>query len=233
MSATKVGKIFNRNVLLTNGSSLFVNSIEIIDGQGRIIGGSYLRGTSASPVTLASGNYFQQYVTTSYASGDVRAIYNRLYLTGAGASGESLRTFTTVNNVAAATAHGAHTSLSFGTTGSITGLGIAGRNTIHVPNGALTGGTYAALEAEIYSDGASSDVSGVTEYSLVKAVLGGDTTGAATVDDKASLINLSGGANGAGNIVGAAGNEPTWTSKTHLIRCSLNGTVVYLVGVQL
>lgn len=191
-------------------------------------------GTTADPAsTSTAGKFFIEVRAKSTAtSGDNRLCYFRYDIDGAGASGEALRAFTDLG-AAAATARGAHISLQAGATGYITGLGVGVDAQLYVKNEVLAGGTYAALNAEIYSEGSTTAVSGVTSLSALRVVLGGDSTGAGRVDDKAYLITLTGGANGSGNIVGAVGNEPTWTSKTHLIRCSLNGTDVYLVGVQL
>ncbi len=190
-------------------------------------------GTSSARFTtdVASTNFMQLYTESTATSGDARSIYNRLYISGAGGGGESLRSFTTVNDVAGATARGAHISLSFASTGSLTGLGLATGSTIHVPNAAMSGGTYGSVGAEIFADGASSSISGVTEYSLFRAALSGNATGIGNIDDNAFLISLTGGANGAGNIVSAVGNEPTWASKTHLVRCKFNGTTMYVVAI--
>lgn len=196
-------------------------------------GGIFKAGTSAAPVTedTADMKFMSAYFDNGATSGDSRGLYLRLYITGAGGGGEAARLFTSVNNVAGATAHGAHISLSFGTTGSITGLGVANRNTLHVP-GAMTGGTYYASQLELWADAAASDVAGMTNQAFVNFNLGGDSTGAALIEDSANLLHISGGSNASGNLVGAAGNEPTWTSNTYLIRCNLNGQTAYLVAVK-
>ncbi len=139
-------------------------------------GASSTRATTAT----ANKNFFEFRVENTATSGDNRGIYNRLYLGGAAGGGESLRSFTTVDDVAASTAHGAHISLNFGTTGSITGQGIAMRGTLHIPNSALTAGTYAAVQAELWADGSSSDISGTTAHAVWRTVVGGDATGGAT-----------------------------------------------------
>ncbi len=131
--------------------------------------------------------FISLYFDNGAGSGDNRGIYNRLYLTGAGGGGESLRSFTTVEDVAGSTAHGAHISLNFGSSGSITGLGVAMRGTLHVPNASMSGGTYAAVQAEIWADGSSSDISGTTSHALIRGVVGGDSTGAGTVSNFLSL----------------------------------------------
>jgi hypothetical protein len=197
-------------------------------------GGILKAGTSSSPVVEDTANmkFMGLYFDNGATSGDNRGMYLRLYLTGAGGGGEAARIFTTCSNVACGTAHGAHISLNFASTGSITGLGVASRNTLHVPDTALSGGTYAATQAEIYADGSSSDISGATKYSFIRVVADGDATGKGNIEDNANLFEISTGSNASGNLVGAAGNEPTWTSNTYLIRCDLNGQTAYLVAVK-
>jgi len=166
-------------------------------------GGLVKAGTSVAPVTEDTANmkFMSFYFDDGATSGDARGMYLRLYLTGAGGGGEAARIFTTVDDVAGATAHGAHISLNFDATGSVTGLGVAGRNTVHVPNAALTGGTYAALQAEIYAEGASSDVAGATAYSFLRVVADGNATGKANVDANAVLIDFSGVTAASGTLI--------------------------------
>lgn len=201
---------------------------------GTTIDGSLIKaGTSSATIscsTTASMKFFSFYLETEATSGDARGIYNRLYLSGANASGggESLRSFTTVNNVACGTAHGAHMSLSFGTTGSLTGLGIAARATLHIPDSAAwTSGTIAAVQAEIWSDGDDSDTDGCTEVSFIRVVNGGNANGIADVDDDANLITINGGTIAAGNMVQA---DTTETKFSHKIRCKVGSTTLYLMA---
>lgn len=191
-------------------------------------GGVIKAGTSGARVTedTADMKFVSMYFDDGATSGDARGMYLRLYITGAGGGGESARLFTTVEDVAGATAHGAHISLNFNNTGSITGLGVAARATVHVPNAAMTGGTYAAIQPEIWSDGASSDPSGVTEYSFIRCSNGGNATGVGAVDDKAFLITLTGGSVGAGNIMAAK----SAAAVTHTLRVKgPDGTTYYLM----
>lgn len=153
-------------------------------------------GTTASPVKFStSGNVVNCRGYSTHASGDVRNIYNRLYLYGAG-GGESLRTFTSVmTNLG--TAHGSHTSLNFAATAGgseCSGLGVVSRNTLHIPNVASWAptGTYAALQAEIYSDGTASDPAGMTELSFLRFINAGNATGKADVDTDAFLFSIQG-----------------------------------------
>ena len=187
-------------------------------------------GSAASRAQSATaGAIFIDFRTEATAtSGDARGIYNRLYISGAGGGGESLRSFTTVNNVAAATAHGAHVSLNFGATGTVTGQGIASRNTLHLKNEALTGNvTYAAVQAEIYSDGANSDPGGSTKLSYLRCVNDGHANGIADVDDDIALIELVGHTIASGNLVVADDDE---TKFSHKIRISIGGTAYYLMA---
>lgn len=127
------------------------------------------------------------------------------------------------------TAHGAHISLGTGestTVGTVTGLGVAVRATLGLANGTVGGGTYSAIESEIYSFGSSTAVSGMTELSFIRCTAGGDTTGAAAVDDKAFLLVLDGVAEGSGNMVVASATEANYASAA---RCKINGVVKWLM----
>lgn len=161
-----------------------------------------------------------------HTSGDARSLYCRLYLTGVGGDGESLRAFTTVNNVAAGTAHGVHGSLNFGSTGSVTGLGVGVHGTLHIPDDASWApGTVAALCAEIYSDGAASDTDGATEVSFIRVANNGHANGVADVDDDAKLIAITGGSIASGNMMQAKSTAAV----SHVLRMSFNGTPYYIM----
>lgn len=186
------------------------------------------KSTSSHRLTsTVAGNFLQIYANQT-AVGDTRAIYARLYSTIAASSGDAIRGFYTVEDVAADTARGAHLSLSFGTSGSITGLGTAATATLQLPNSTLpSNGTYAAVNAELYSDGTSTVVSGVTELSIFRGVLNGNATGIGRVDDKAYALVLDGGTIGSGNIVEASTTEANYG---YSIRCKIMGTVMYLMA---
>ena len=188
------------------------------------IGATATRATTA----LADKNFVELRTESTALSGDSRGIYNRLYLGGAGVSGESLRTFTTVDDVAAANAHGIHASLSFNATGRVTGQGIASRNTLHIPDDAAWApGTIAPLQAEIWSDGDASDTDGATEVSFLRFVNGGNANGIADVDDDAALFALSGFTIDTGNVVQVEADE---TKFSHKIRIKVGGTTLYLMA---
>lgn len=192
-------------------------------------GGVIKAGTSVAPVTedTADMKFMSFYFDDGATSGDARGIYNRLYITGAGGGGESLRSYTDVT-AAGATAHGAHISLGFGTAGSLTGQGVATRSTLHLPTTALPASnvTYAALQAEVYSDGNDSDPSG-NKLSFLRMVNDG-ANGKADVDDDAAAIEFTGFTVADGNMIAvkAAAAAP---NVTHSIRIRLpDGSAAYL-----
>lgn len=116
-------------------------------------------GTSASPISIASGNLSTNYGTTAATSGDVRLDYSRLEFTSTG-SGETYRALTRVTGTDAATGgtvNGAHISLSVNGTGTVSGAGNALRLTIG-GSSATPGGTLAALQLD--SDFLTADQAG-------------------------------------------------------------------------
>ncbi len=188
-------------------------------------------GTSASRYALGTtadreGVRFN--FSTAATSGTARGLDTRLTVS-AGAGGEALRSYLTCSsNTPADTVNGAHISLDFGASaGNVTGLGTAARCTLMVPSRSL-GGTVAAVQAELWADGTASTTA---NGSCIRAVIDGNATGKAALEDAAYLINIDTGTNATGNVVNGAGNEPTWTSATHKIRIIANGTVMYLVAV--
>lgn len=186
-------------------------------------------GSSSSTISSSTANtkFMQYYLESSATSGDNRAKYLRLYLSGAGGGGEAFRGFTTVS-AACTTAHGSHISLNFAgdTTGSLSGLGVAVRGTLHIPDDASwTSGTLAALQAEIYSDGDHSDTDGCTEVSFIRIINDGNANGKADVDDDAFLMSLQGFTVGAGNVVAAK----TSSAVSHGARIKIGSDTYYIM----
>lgn len=162
-------------------------------------------GTSyATAVSIATANtkFLNFYSKCSATSGESIGLYNRLYVTGTGGSGQALRAFCTVYDVVGANAYGAHISLNFNSTGKITGLGTALTATLHIPNQSMSGpgGTYAAVNAEINSDGDNSDPAGMTSLAFFRASNQGNANGVADVDDDAVLFDLSGFTSGSAKM---------------------------------
>lgn len=152
-------------------------------------------GTASYPAvnSTADAKFMSFYLRNNAESGDNRGLYLRFYLGGAGGGGEAARLYTTVKDVAAATAHGAHISLDFGTSGTVTGQGIASRNTLHLANQALTSNvTLAATQSEIYCDGSDSDPGASTKLSFHRFVLGGHADGMTDVYTKSNFFDIQG-----------------------------------------
>jgi hypothetical protein len=184
-----------------------------------------LLGTAAAPVVRdeAGLKFLQVYHDNGATSGDNRLAYLRFYLTGAGGGGECVRIFTTVSNVVAGTAHGAHISLNFAATGKVSGLGVAMRATLHIADQAAQGGAMAAIQAEIYSDGDVSDPAG-SILSCIRVVNDGGA-GTDDVDTDAFLFDFEGWSKGAGNMIQTdTGNVDT------LLKCrDVDGTPIYIM----
>lgn len=164
--------------------------------------------------------YFEQLATGGYG------LYVRQYLSTASIDGDAVRFYGTVNNVTAGTARGAHISLSFGTTGKVTGLGVALECTLHIANQATQSGTLAALKVAINSDGSTSDPAG-SSLSFIRVDNQGDATGGADVDDDAALFDFSGFTVGTGNMIAASTTEANYS---HSIKVRFpDGSAKYLM----
>lgn len=157
-------------------------------------------------------------------------VYTRSYVATAGISADAFRAFGTVENVAAATARGAHISLSFGASGTVTGLAAALEATLHVPSGGGMAGTNYAVKAAINSDGEASDPAGATHLAYFAAVNQGDATGGADVDDDAVLFHIDGHTIADDNMVDSAATEYALSEITHGIKIKVGSTVMWLLA---
>ena len=150
-------------------------------------------GSTTSPITssTANSNFQGFYVANSDATGGTaRGIYMRLYLTGAGQSGEAVRAFTTVNAAGCVGVHGIQASVSFGTSGTITGMAVGVRGTFQVPNATMSAGTGAAVAADISADGSSTSFTG-TALSFFKCHTSGNSTGITQLLGQAFLFDFT------------------------------------------
>jgi len=186
-------------------------------------------GTSGSPATTAAaGNMFAEFRTQSTAtSGDSRGLYWRHELKGTAVSGEAIRAFTKLS-AACATARGAHISLDLNNSpqGSVTGLGAGIDAQLLLSNTALpAGGTYTVVNAEIYSAGTTTDPGAVTELSYFRVVNGGDSTGAADVDDDAYLFSVQGFSEGTGNMFSAGAD----VAAAATLKCKVGATEYFVL----
>jgi len=188
--------------------------VQVISGSGsQFVSSTSLFGSSDAAAVLRvgfqdDGSTVRSYSSTSFkginarftstaASGDIRAGYLALYLTADGTThGEALRAITYVEaNIS--TARGAHITLDFtdtaGGAAECSGLGLALGATLMIPDVAAWAptGTYAAIQAEIYSWGTDSDPAGMTELSFIRMANSGGT-GKADVDTDACIWSFAG-----------------------------------------
>jgi len=167
-------------------------------------------GTDADPAltAVADQKFIELRTKTTATSGDGRCVYLRHVMAGAGASGDCIRAVTNLL-AAAATARGAQISLEVGDTGYVSGLGVGVDAQLYVKGAVVpAGGTYAALNAEIYGE-TSANISAVTALSFIRCVNNGNATAMGLVDDKAFLFNLEGFVSGAAKLwYDHAGNAP-------------------------
>lgn len=158
---------------------------------------------------------------------DTYGFYTRSYIGTAGISADAARLYATVDDVAAGTVRGLHCSLSFASTGDVTGLGVAAEFTLHINNSGGMSGTIAAAKFAINSDGATSDPAG-SSLSYVQFVNQGNATGGADVDDDVGLFDIVGHTVGAGNLVETATTE---TDFSHAIKIKIDGTPYWLMAI--
>lgn len=197
-------------------------------------------GASTSAILLGTGdtttpyadsnadkNYIGLWLKTTAASGTSRGIYTRLYL-ASGSGGEAARFYTTVqNDTPADTVNGAHVSCDFGSTaGNITGEAQAVRSTLHIPNRALNG-TFAAIKAELWADGSSSDVGQTGAF--IRCSAGGDGTGVGNIDANGVFMYVDGLTAGATNIFSTGLTAATVNAATTAsLKCNIGGTTYYI-----
>ena len=110
----------------------------------------FIGGTSTNPITVTTAqNISSSYGTTSATTGDTRLMYDKLTFTSTG-SGETIRAFSVVTGVGAATAgtiNGAHVSTEIDGSGTISGAANAVRATLGGTSTA-PGGTVAVLQLD-------------------------------------------------------------------------------------
>lgn len=207
--------------------TLAVGAMLVGSDSAGLLGGT---GTSAAKhdISTSTGRVFSNYITGAATSGELYGRYHRLYATGAGTLDVTAgRDFMTVS-AAIGTAMGAHNSLSFGASaGSVSGLGLGQRCTMHVPDRALAaGGTYAALQGEIYCDGNSADISPTTQHSILRLIVdGGNATAQNLVKNLLSVV-VTAGTDGTGNMVYT--HTHSEGQATGSLRILVNGAVKYL-----
>jgi len=186
-------------------------------------------GVSGTNVVINSANkrFMNYYLENSATSGDNRGMYLRHYLSGAGSSGEALRLFQTISDVACAGAHGAHISLNFGTTGSVVGLGMASRCTLHLPAGTMPTGTVAPVMSEVWFEADTSSPP-PSNHSLFYGTVSGNATLQADFKNLFQLdVKVTGAASGTDDMVTiACADSPSDVE----IRTRINGIDYWILA---
>jgi len=193
------------------------------DGAPSASGLLFGTGTTANPATSAvsSAKFIEIRAQSTATGGDNRLMYLRYNLAGAAGGGECIRAMTDLTAAVGGAARGAHISLQIGDTGYVSGLGAGVDAQLYIKNAAVpAGGTYAVINAEIYNEGSSSDISAVTGVAYIRATNSGNGTGVALVDDKAYLMAIYGHTVGSGNMVVASTTEANYS---HAARVWLDG----------
>ena len=217
---------------MTNNLRLFVvgeNAEPAINPSNALLMGVGT-STARAKVSDADKNFMTFYLENSATSGTNRGMYLREYISGAGGGGEALRVFTTVNNVAAGSVHGAHISLNFGTSGTVTGEGLAMRGTLHLADQALASNvTLSALQAEIYCDGSATDPGDNTLLSFLRFNLDGNSEGIAnTIDSVKTVLSTVQGVAASGDGVNGLFRTAAPTTLAGSLKVRVGTTLYYL-----
>lgn len=208
------------------------NNDFIVDGDDEnILGILRFNSSWSSPYdlgTLDDRRGMWLMMTSSCTSGSARGLCARLTVTGGGGGRASSFVLTCEDDTPSHGITAMAAQLDFGDTeGNITGSGYGATAQLEVPDRSL-GGTWAGFKAELSAAGTSSTASGGIG-SILRLSLVGNGTGKAAIEDTAFLFEVATGTNASGNIVGAAQNEPTWTTNKCIpVRVRLNGVTAYI-----
>lgn len=183
---------------------------------------------ASTPIATAANSQSMVRIITGLDHTGSYGVYFRSYIRTAGISADAFRAYGTVLDVAAGTVRGAHISLSFGSTGTVTGLGVALECTLHIANQATQAGTLAALKLAIESDGATSDPNGA-QLSYIRFDNQGNTTGDDDVDTDAYLFDIQGHATGTGTLFQTVTTAYTLGEITNSLKIRVGGTVYHVL----
>ncbi len=191
-------------------------------------------GTSTTRAkTGTAGKKFISYYTESDAtSDDSRGLYQRHYISGIGGGGEAARLYATVQNVAATTVRGAHISLDFAATGTVTGKGVALECTLHIPNQGTQTGQLSCIDLTINSDGDDSDPAGAV-LSYIRIGNQGTTNGKSDVNADVNLFSIQDYTTGSGTFFQTTTTGYVLSEITNSIKIRVAGTTYHLLASTL
>lgn len=188
-------------------------------------------GSSNDALRSTTAESMVRFVFDLNAAGSY-GFYTRSYISTASVDADAARIYATVNDVTATTVRGLHCSLSFGDTGTVTGMGAAAEFTVHVHNeGDMTGHIY-GVKSAIHSDAADSDTAGAVFafYAAVNQGAGTGATGTNAVDDDAYLFHLDGFAIADDHMIDAAATAYDGSDFTHGIKIRIGSTDYWLLA---
>lgn len=157
--------------------------------------GTKLIGDTASTV------FDCRFLDAGATSGTAQGLAQNLFLTGAAGSGDGLDIFTEASDVALTNMVGIRSELNFLATGSVTGEGFGIESIVHINNSGGADGDLACFNADIDSDGATSDPTGSDALSFYRFEISGDTTGDDDVNTDAVAFNFQGATLGSGSML--------------------------------
>jgi len=187
--------------------------------------GTIQKGLSSAMWTSAAAghSFFSLRADASSVSGDHRLIYSALTLSGAGASGESIRGRTVITAAmgGAGSVHGVHGGVEFGTGGEVGGQAFGARGTFMAPNRvSSTGGTIAGGLSELFASGNATDYTTYGQHAIHTFANIGDATGLATAVNVFSFMGLS-----ANQLVATN----AWVASiSQNLRCIVDGVTYYI-----
>lgn len=168
-----------------------------------------------------AGNHTSNFVRSTATTGDLRASYNKMYVAGAGGSGDAVRAYA-LAEAAAATLHGIHATAEVNKGTGVTGEAAGVRATVASATGlTLSGGTYAPLrlDSSLKSALGATDLSWIYMADLESNKIT-NFLNLAAVDTDAMYIAAGTSANSAGKSDGCAAQK--------VLKCKVNGATVYI-----
>ncbi len=186
-------------------------------------------GSSSYPVTddTASTKFVQIYADCGATSGVAVLNYGRLYVTGAAGGGCAVRAYCDIAVVGASGGSGVQATCGVGestTAYSVTGLGTGVYANVIFANNKPAGGTYAAINCELYSCGSNTDIS-ATRSSFIRFSDGGT---ADKISDYAYLFDFTGFTSGSAHVWYDKGSAITPGDLGEALRVITPGGVRYI-----
>jgi len=182
-------------------------------------------GTSGTPATtaVAGKNMMEFRVETTATSDDFRGFRLDADFNGIGVSGDAIRGRGLVTAAGTAgTVDGGAFTLEYNG-GSVAGMGTGLRGNLVVSDAAVSGGTVYGTLAEIYSLGASTDLSGATQHAILGVESNGNGTGADTV---LNAISFAGNTDGSGYMIYTHGHAEGNAAGS--VRVLINGVAKFI-----